>query len=116
LVHAFADDFDRLIERARGDFLAALSDESQQERRSALQIETEADFFLRRNDRFDAERQEQDGQNQTDGALASGRVGHEIPDEQAEDKKTEEEDEGRAHGAGAARAARIRRRPPWSPK
>ena len=114
LVHAFADDLDRLIQGGRRDFLTVFAYQAQEEGCSALQVEAEAGFFLGRNDGLETESHQQQGQHQPDGALASRRIGHEIPGEQSEEEKAEEESDGRAHRLGRCDWRRIRRLPPCS--
>ena len=116
LVDAFADDFDGLIEGGRGDFFTVFADETEEERCAPLQVETEADFFLRRDDRLKAEREKEQGQGKSDIALAARCVGHEIPREQAEQEQAENEGEGRAHGRSRRAWRWVRRLPPWSRK
>ena len=58
-----------------------------------MEVEAEADFFLRRPDLAQAIGRQADGQDEADPAFAAGEFGCKIPAEECEERQAEEEGE-----------------------
>ena len=56
LIHALADDLHGLVEKVRRDAIFRLRHQTDQERSASLQVQTETNLLLRRNDLLDAKR------------------------------------------------------------
>ena len=81
LVHAFADDLDRLLKGGGVDLCAGLRDEFDEKRCPALQIEPKTDFLRRWPNLLKAECGKQNCQDQAEPALPQSDLGGKIPAE-----------------------------------
>ena len=89
LIHALADDFHGLLQQVWGDAIFCRRHQSDQERSAALQIQSQADFFVWRNDLLDAKRGEQHRQHQAEPAFPRREVAGKIPAEEDKQKQAE---------------------------
>jgi hypothetical protein len=96
VIDALANDLDCLVEHAFIDRLVS-ANEPDEKRSAALNIETERDLFLRRPDRDDAERHEQEHQRGCKQAFPQALVGREIPPEEDEQDESNEKCKRRTH-------------------
>ena len=96
VIHAFSNYLDCLVKHSLSDRLVARF-QPDEERRAALDIETERNLLLRRPDRRDAKNDEQQHERHREQAFPRPMVRGEVPPEENEHGQTDAKCKRRAH-------------------